>query len=773
MPSPLPTLSPIYPTKKPTSSPGQPTIMPTIVPSPIPTPLSLDPTKKPTSSPLSTQGGQPTIMPTIVPSPIPTLSPMDPTKKPTSSPPPTQGGQPTITPTIVPSSIPTRLSVDPTKNPTSSPLPTQGGQPTVMPSPLPTLSPIYPTKKPTSSPGQPTIMPTIVPSPIPTPLSLDPTKKPTSSPLSTQGGQPTIMPTIVPSPIPTLSPMDPTKKPTSSPPPTQGGQPTITPTIVPSPIPTRLSMHPTKNPTSSPLPTQGGLPTIMPTIMPSPLPTLSPINPTKKPTSSPPPTKGRQPTIMPTIMPSPLPTLSPIDGMQCSTDNDCYQFQDLDSWNQEYVTSLCSNSGNTDKSMSATLCNAYVDNIEYENSLKLAILNTMYGTSLISTDCPQWCMYDPLNVVGDTAVVFKWNNQQGCWIVHVGRTHPLCHEKSVSEWGWAHSKTQNWCCPSDPTPEPTKSPLPLPGSPTRSPTKDLLCSADEDCYQFRNLDSWNQEYVTSLCVNHGNTDKSITATLCDAYAGNVDYENSLKLAILNTMYGTTPSTTMCPWYCMYDPLNIVGDTAVGFKWKNSHACWNVLIGGTNPLCYVQSRIEWEQAVAKTQKWCCASVHTVKPTSSPQPTPGGQPTIMPTPLPTLSPINGMLCSSQDDCYQFQGLDSWNQGYVSSLCMDDGRTDKSTNATVCEAYGGNIDYVRSLMLAILNTMYGTGPSTSQCGYFCMYDPQNLVGTAAVGFKWNNIQSCWNVLLGASNKLCYISSVNEWHWAIHKSRNFCCPS
>jgi len=511
-------------------------------------------------------------------------------------------------------------------------------------------------------------------------------------------------------------------------------------------------------------------PTIMPTIMPSLVPTLLSLDPTQKPTSSPPPTLSGWPTIMPT----PLPTLSPIDGMLCSTDNDCYQFQDLASWNQEYVTSLCNNYGNTDKSMSATLCNAYAGNLDYENSLKLAILNTMYGTGPIASRCPQWCMYDPYNIVGDTAVAFKWNNQQDCWIVSVGR-NPLCHEQKVAEWAWAYSKTQNWCCPSDPTPEPTNSPLPLSESPTRSPTNDMLCSADDDCYQFTNLDSWNEEYVTSLCVNHGNTDKSTTATLCASWAGNIDYENSLKLAILNTMYGLGPSSSQCPYWCMYDPLNIVGLTAVGFKWKNSQSCWNVLIGASNSLCYGQAQREWEWAVLKSQNWCCASNPTVKPTISPPPTPRGQLTITPTASPTLSPINGMLCSAADDCYQFQDVDSWNQEYVTSLCSDDGFTDKSTNATLCGDYLGNVDYETSLKLAILNTMYGTAPSPlySTCGYYCMYDPLNIEGEAAVGFKWSNSQSCWNVLVGASNRLCYVTSYEEWSWAISKSLNWCCPS
>jgi len=520
------------------------------------------PTNKPISSPPQTLGGQPTIMP----SQLPTLKPSP---------------LPTLMPTTIPSPSP---SSDPTKKPVSSPLPTPGGQPTIMPSQLPTLKP---------SP-LPTLMPTTIPSPSP---SSDPTKKPVSSPLPTPGGQPTIMPTIMPSLVPTLLSRHPTKKPSSSPLPTPGGQFTIMPTIMPSRVPTLVSLDPTKKPTSSPPLTPGGQFTIMPSLVP----TLLSLDPTQKPTSSPPPTLSGWPTIMPT----PLPTLSPIDGMLCSTDNDCYQFQDLASWNQEYVTSLCNNYGNTDKSMSATLCNAYAGNLDYENSLKLAILNTMYGTGPIASRCPQWCMYDPYNIVGDTAVAFKWNNQQDCWIVSVGH-NPLCHEQKVAEWAWAYSKTQNWCCPSDPTPEPTNSPLPLSESPTRSPTNDMLCSADDDCYQFTNLDSWNEEYVTSLCVNHGNTDKSTTATLCASWAGNIDYENSLKLAILNTMYGLGPSSSQCPYWCMYDPLNIVGLTAVGFKWKNSQSCWNVLIGASNSLCYGKAVKEFEWAVLKSQNWCCES-----------------------------------------------------------------------------------------------------------------------------------------------------------------------
>jgi len=285
-----------------------------------------------------------------------------------------------------------------------------------------------------------------------------------------------------------------------------------------------------------------------------------------------------------------------LDG--CSTDDVCFHFRGLAYWNQEYVTSLCVNDGLTDKSTSAVLCDAYVGNTVYEESLKLAILNTMYGTGPSTFQCQQWCMYDPLSVTGEAAVGFRWKNNLGCWNVVVGATNRLCYTQAQGEWEWAISKTENWCCPSDhiptimPTPAPTLSPLP--------------CAADENCYQKQDYSSWNQEYVMSLCNNHGDTDKSVNATLCDPYVDDVAYEYSLNLAIVNAMYGTGATASYCPWYCMYDPLHVGGPGAIGFKWMNRKGCWKVLFGATNYLCYVAALQEWESAVAKTYNWCCPS-----------------------------------------------------------------------------------------------------------------------------------------------------------------------
>ena len=66
-------------------------------------------------------------------------------------------------------------------------------------------------------------------------------------------------------------------------------------------------------------------------------------------------------------------------------DHGCHQFQGLASWNQEYVSSLCSDAVLSDKDTTASLCSQFADNMEYETSMKLAILNTMYGTTSIPT----------------------------------------------------------------------------------------------------------------------------------------------------------------------------------------------------------------------------------------------------------------------------------------------------------------------------------------------------------------------------------------------------
>jgi len=215
----------------------------------------------------------------------------------------------------------------------------------------------------------------------------------------------------------------------------------------------------------------------------------------------------------------------------------------------------------------------------------------------------------------------------------------------------------SWCCPlptfSEPPPQsPTKSPS---VTATLSSEDGLQCPAEEDCYRFQDLDFWNQEYATSLCIDHGNMDKSMNATLCNAYVGIPYYEKSLKLAIVNTMYGHGPSAsaTKCPHWCMYDPLSIVGN-AVGFKWHNCLACWNVLVGASNPLRYIHSKAEWDWATSKARNWCCPPTFTEAPTLGPSPTP-------------------RVCSPYN---------SWNEVRASELCPTTVQADKSYAINVCD-------------------------------------------------------------------------------------------
>jgi len=307
--------------------------------------------------------------------------------------------------------------------------------------------------------------------------------------------------------------------------------------------------------------------------------------------------------------------------------------------------------------------------------------------------------------------------------VLVGASNPLCYTLSKAEWDWAARKAQNWCCPLPTFSEPpTLSPTNLPSvPPTLSPKDGLQCSAEGNCYQFKDLASWNQEFVTSLCLDHGNTDKSMNATLCDAYAGNPDYEMSLKLAILNTMYGTGDSSTECPYWCMYDPLRVVGNDAVGFKWHNSLACWNVLVGATNPLCYSRSWAEWEWATSKAQNWCCP------------PNTTGAPTLGPSP-----------CSPYS---------SWNEVRASELCPTTVQADKSYDINVCDE---TEETKEKLEDSLANQFY------TQCNSWCVYDYDTLINNTKTGssdkggFIWKNNNSCWKWVTGG---FCFTAANHEF--------------
>jgi hypothetical protein len=258
------------------------------------------------------------------------------------------------------------------------------------------------------------------------------------------------------------------------------------------------------------------------------------------------------------------------------TDESCEKFHGISSWTQEFVDSICSDAGRTNKGSTAVLCSPDAGKIEYESSLKLAILNSMYGKSA-SGHCRQWCMYDPLHIEGDDAVGFKWSGS-GCWRVLRGATNNLCYKRARSEWMWAMTKAGN------------------------------MCEDSPDCHVFQGIASWTPEYVEAICSDAGMTDKSTTAVLCSPHAGNVDYETSLKLAILNKMYGTNtiPLGGKCPYQCMYDPLHVKGSDAVNFRWSNAKQCWRVNVGSTSQLCNIRSLGEWSWAIAKTENWCLAS-----------------------------------------------------------------------------------------------------------------------------------------------------------------------
>jgi len=122
----------------------------------------------------------------------------------------------------------------------------------------------------------------------------------------------------------------------------------------------------------------------------------------------------------------------------------------------------------------------------------------------------------------------------------------------------------------------------------------------------------------------------------------------------------------------------------------------------------------------------------------------------------------------NCNEFYDETFWTEDFLSSICIRDGSTDKQTTATLCEEYADNAEYVRSMKLAIMNTFYGTGAiNPLVCGYWCMYDPLNV---DSVGFRWYNVDKCWRVLTGATNRLCYVTNADEWQHAVDKSFNFC---
>jgi len=123
-----------------------------------------------------------------------------------------------------------------------------------------------------------------------------------------------------------------------------------------------------------------------------------------------------------------------------------------------------------------------------------------------------------------------------------------------------------------------------------------------NCVPFLDEMFWNKEFLEKICQYSGDTDKSINAKLCPEYASDVNYNRSLKLAIMNTMYGTSPiQPDDCTYYCMYDPLNLQSASAVAFRWRST--CWEVVTGESDTLCYKSKEglAEWQHQL--TKEWC--------------------------------------------------------------------------------------------------------------------------------------------------------------------------
>merc|ERR1719319_563389 len=109
-------------------------------------------------------------------------------------------------------------------------------------------------------------------------------------------------------------------------------------------------------------------------------------------------------------------------------------------------------------------------------------------------------------------------------------------------------------------------------------------------------------------------------------------------------------------------------------------------------------------------------------------------------------NGVACANAvelwtgdgadtSSCNRFRGIHEFSQDTLDTICIDDGNTDKTTNATICSTSNdppsGNpiandpalfAQRLTGLRLAIVNKMYGDADlphvSQAQCHQYCMY-------------------------------------------------------
>jgi len=307
--------------------------------------------------------------------------------------------------------------------------------------------------------------------------------------------------------------------------------------------------------------------------------------------------------------------------------------------------------GNTDKSLTATMCTSQE---HYQASLNLSLTNRLFA------ECDASCVY---NIYADDTQGFLWNNSYECWMPN---SNGECVTKFADHYDSMTDYLENTLCPPPPTLKPTRVPS---NAPTEHPTV---------CIEL--VQVWDQATASAAledCVGGtGVTDKSLSASMCE---NQEQHQDSLDLSLANRLY------VECDSRCVY---NIDAGDTLAFLWNNQNQCWRPKSEG---LCIISD--DFSIMTDYMQNLC-----TLEPTPAPSNRPTEEPTANPTEQPTV-------------CIEL--VLEWDQDTASAAleeCVDGtGVTDKSFNATMCS---GQEQYQDSLDLSLANRLW---PSCeSRCVY-----------------------------------------------------------
>jgi len=196
----------------------------------------------------------------------------------------------------------------------------------------------------------------------------------------------------------------------------------------------------------------------------------------------------------------------------------------------------------------------------FENSLANRLFKTCWGT----------CVYDLYTMAN---VAYEWLSWKGCW---KKVTQGICFEEYAEEQAEAEDKINDLCTWTTPSPE-------------------VACT--------ERVQVWNETIAWQTCnLDHGATDKSASASVCDGYE---DQQHILEHSLANRMF------LSCKAWCVY---NIYARAYEAFIWRAA-GCWE-----PSDTC-IDSFVEEREAMTDyVDNVLCASETpepTVEPTCIPE------------------------------------------------------------------------------------------------------------------------------------------------------------